>query len=227
MKRSKRWIGLGLILLVGAFVWWNRETIDLQPETLRDWILSFGWWAPVIYVVLYTLRPLVWFPSSIFSLAGGLAFGFWGFFLSVAGAVAGAALSFLIARWFGAELVKKEWTGKAKTVQKQMEAHGFLYVLAVRLVPVVNFDVVSYAAGLSKVRFGPYLLGTAVGLLPGAAAYTLAGASIAEQNITLIGLAVAGLVLVSMLPIVVRKMMRKRRGITLPGSEEKGERSDA
>ncbi|WP_018924626.1 TVP38/TMEM64 family protein [Salsuginibacillus kocurii] len=228
MNRLKLLLFIALIVAALAAGWLYRDDLVFEPEVLRDWILNFGIWAPLIYVILYTLRPLVLFPASIFSMAGGLAFGFWGFFLNVAGALGSAALAFSLSRWFGASIVQREWTGRYKTLQNQMEQHGFFYMLAIRLIPVLNFDAVSYLAGISKVRFFPFLFGTMFGLLPGAVAYTMAGSTIVEGDPALIMWTLIVFLLVMLLPVGLRLFLRKRTTMHVPDETraEQGEEKE-
>jgi uncharacterized membrane protein YdjX (TVP38/TMEM64 family) len=141
-------------LFVLGLIWFYQTYLQISPQQIRDWILSFGIFAPVLFMIIYTIRPLILFPASILSLGGGLAFGaFWGTVLTVVGATAGAVLSFWVARKLGKNIANKTWKGKGEVVQHQLEEHGFLYVILLRLIPVINFDIISYLAGISKIKF--------------------------------------------------------------------------
>lgn len=65
-----------LVLLFILFIYsFNQRLLTISPETIRTFIYQAGWLAPLFYIVLYAVRPFVLFPASIFSIAGGLAFG--------------------------------------------------------------------------------------------------------------------------------------------------------
>ena len=89
---KKNWIkGILLAIIVGSLLYINHNYLNISPEGIRKWILSFGIFSPIIYVVLYTIRPLILFPASILSLAAGLAFGaIWGTVYTIIGATLGA-----------------------------------------------------------------------------------------------------------------------------------------
>ncbi|MFC5714037.1 TVP38/TMEM64 family protein [Thalassorhabdus alkalitolerans] len=221
---KKTIIKLGVLLILIIFLaWLNVSVIQVNPSAIQGWVLSFGFWAPLIYILLYTLRPLVLFPASVMSMAGGLAFGPWlGVMLNMAGAIGGAALSFFVARLFGKNIAGKEWSGRAKVIQEELKEHGFLYLLTLRLIPVLNFDLVSYVAGVSKIRFLSYLAATALGIIPGAFAYTFLGAGLVSGDFTIIFIGFGLIVLVSLLPFLLKRLKRSRQAMQeLEGSESR------
>lgn len=207
-------IGKWLLVAVGIglIVWLSRSVFQFDAEDLRSWILSFGLWSPVIYIVVYTIRPLIFFPASVLSIAGGLAFGAWlGTLYTIIGATLGAMLSFYVAKTVGKRLVRKEWTGKAKTVQSQMEQNGFFYVLLFRFIPVINFDLISYAAAFAKVRFASFALATLIGIIPGTFAYNFLGSSFVSGNPKIIVLAAAVFIVLTVVPIMIRNYLSKKQ----------------
>jgi uncharacterized membrane protein YdjX (TVP38/TMEM64 family) len=199
---------ISAIIAVILFVlWFNQNYLQLTPVDIRTWILSFGWLAPILYIILYTVRPMILFPASILSLAGGLAFGAgWGTLLTVIGATAGAVLSFMVARFMGKSLVRMEWKGRFTKIQLQLENRGLLYVLLLRLIPLFPFDLISYVAGVSKIRFQAFLFGTLFGIIPGTFAYNFLGSSFVGGNASDILIA-AAVFLAALIPILFRKRM--------------------
>ncbi|RLQ92202.1 TVP38/TMEM64 family protein [Planomicrobium sp. Y74] len=196
-----------LVLAALAFaVWLGRAVFDVSIDDLRIWIESYGIWAPVIYIIFYTVRPLIFFPASLLSLAGGLVFGVWlGTFYTIIGAVSGAMLSYAVARGLGKKIFKKDWDGNAAKIQQQMEQNGFLYILIFRLIPVINFDLISYLAAFAKVRFGSFTSATLIGIIPGTFAYNFLGSSAASGNPKMILLASSVFILLTILPVYFRK----------------------
>lgn len=212
MKNPGKWIKWGgIIALVGVLIWFSRSYLSFRVEDIRDWILSFGVLAPIVYIVIYTIRPLIFFPASVLSIAGGLAFGsLFGTIYTVLGATSGAVLSFLVARKLGKSIANKDWQGKGRKIQEQLEKNGFFYVLFFRFVPIFNFDLISYSAGLSKVKFSSFLFGTLIGIIPGTFAYNFLGSSLVSGDPLIIGAAVIVFILLSVIPILVRKKYTKK-----------------
>lgn len=208
-KIGKWLLAAAAIVLI---IWLSRSVFDIDANGLRRWILSFGFWAPAIYMLIYTIRPLVFFPASVLSIAGGLAFGAWqGTLYTIIGATLGAMLSFIIAKSVGKSLVRKEWTGNAGKIQSQMEQNGFLYVLLFRFIPVINFDLISYAAAFAKVRFGSFALATLIGIIPGTFAYNFLGSSFISGNPRIVILAVLVFAVLTAVPILIRNKWNKKQ----------------
>lgn len=213
-KRIAKW--LLAAVAIGLVIWLSRSVFDVEAEDLRSWILSFGLWAPVIYIILYTIRPLIFFPASVLSIAGGLAFGAWmGTLYTIIGATLGAMLSFLVAKAVGKSIVTKEWTGNAAKFQAQMEQNGFLYVLLFRLIPVINFDLISYMAAIAKVRFASFALATLIGIIPGTFAYNFLGSSFVSGNPKIIAAAVVVFIILTVVPILIRNRWNQKNGSKL------------
>jgi uncharacterized membrane protein YdjX (TVP38/TMEM64 family) len=203
-----------LLVFIALAVWFSRSYLQFDTHEIRDWILSFGWLSPVIYIVLYTVRPLIFFPASVLSIAGGLAFGaLMGTVYTIIGATLGAVVSFMAARKLGKNIANKEWKGNAKKIQAQMEENGFLYVLLFRFIPVLNFDLISYLAGVSKVRLSAFFFGTLIGIIPGTFAYNFLGSSIISGSPAIIAAAVGVFALLTIIPILIRKRLNKTKDV--------------
>lgn len=149
-----------------------------QPETIRDYILAMGYWGPGLYILANAVRPFFLFPAMVLAVAGGLAFGpLAGTVYLVLGTALGAALVFAAARLLG-----RDWFVRSRPAWLPLEKlddraarHGFRTVLLLRLAPVLPWDAVSVLAGLSPVRFRPYLAATLLGSVPGALAFSYCG----------------------------------------------------
>jgi len=144
---------------------------------LRDYILSFEVWAPVVSGLLMILQALVApLPAFLITFANGLAFGdLWGGLLSLVSASA-AAIAFGISRAIGRGPVEA-LVGKAglESADRWFERWGHYAVLAARLVPIVSFDVVSFAAGLTRMGFWRFLFATTFGAAPATFVYAYLG----------------------------------------------------
>lgn len=137
---------------------------------LQQYILSYGIWAPLMFLIIYTLRPLVLFPGTLLTIASALLFGiFWGTVYSTIGATFGAMVAFGLARKLGRDAVSRFIRGKIAMFDDKVAEQGFLFIFILRLVPILlpSFDAVNYAAGFSKIRFWDFTFGTLLGLIPG------------------------------------------------------------
>lgn len=148
-----------------------------QVEEIKTFVLGFGIYAPLIFILLFTLAPLIFFPDGILALAGGLIFGFYaGSFYIIIGALCGGTLSFYIARFYGKWLHEKLAHEKIINFQKSVKKHGFVMILLVRLVPLVPFNIISYSAGFSTIRYRDFFFATLLGMIPGVLVYANIGA---------------------------------------------------
>jgi len=145
---------------------------------LRDYIVSFGLWAPVASCFLMVLQALVApVPSFLITFANGLAFGiFWGWMLSVFGHVLAASVCFGISRALG-RIPVEVLVGKAglESADRWFARWGAYAVFAGRLLPGVAFDAISYGAGLTNMRFRNFLAATALGIVPQTFLYSYLG----------------------------------------------------
>lgn len=137
-----------------------------------DWILHIvealrgHWWAPPAFCVAYALACLV-MPVSVFPVAGGVLFGFWGgLVLNLMSSFGGATMAFWLARLLGRDAVEKILRGKLKRFDHYMQSHGFGPLLFARLVGLPPFGLLNYLMGLSPVPWRVYALATFIGILP-------------------------------------------------------------
>jgi uncharacterized membrane protein YdjX (TVP38/TMEM64 family) len=138
----------------------------LSKDRIQALVTGSGLLAPAVHVLVYALGTTALVPSTLFLLAGAVMFGkFRGSLYNGVGAIGAAALSFLAARYLGRDFVARWATGRLGELDAKAEEHGFLLICYLRLA-YVPFTPVSYAAGLTRIRFRDYLLGTTVGTLP-------------------------------------------------------------
>jgi len=186
MKLNSIWVKLAifvgvLVLIYGIFYFFKIDYRSFSPQNVRDKILSFGIWAPIVYMVFYTLRPLILFPAGLLTMASGLAFGpLFGTIYTVIGATGCAVAEFFFARFFGRGAVAKLVKGKMGKIDEGIEKHGFMTVLWIRLIPSVAYDIQNYSLGLTKVRFRDYFLATTFGIIPGTFAFVYLGSSLTD-----------------------------------------------
>ncbi|MFC7322076.1 TVP38/TMEM64 family protein [Halobacillus campisalis] len=203
---------LRAVLFLIAFItlaWLIRSQVDASPQEIRSYILSFGLLGPLIFMGLYTIGPIVAFPTSILSLAAAFAYGLWpGMLYIVIGATGAAVVGYIMGRFFGDSVVKFQDSKWAGPLYKRMSENGFIYVLILRLIPIVGFDILSYGAGIARVKLRSFVLATVIGMLPGTLAYSLVGTSLASGDRTLIIGAVSVFALLFLITFLFRNKVR-------------------
>jgi uncharacterized membrane protein YdjX (TVP38/TMEM64 family) len=173
----------GVILALG---WFGRAN-DLAPSELVLRVLNWmqaNPWAPLVYLLVYLLRPLTFFSATLLSIAGGFLFGpFWGIVYTVIAANASAAVAYLIGRTLGRGVLEGEQSeGLMQRYANRMRANSFATVLIMRFI-FLPYDLVSYLSGFLHIRFWPFLLATALGSIPGTISFVLLGAAASPQEI--------------------------------------------
>ncbi|WP_300351004.1 TVP38/TMEM64 family protein [Clostridium sp.] len=151
---------------------------SMNLEMIKEYILSFGIWAPITSFLLMILQSVIApIPAFLITLSNAAIFG-WvkGALLSWSSAMAGAALCFFIARGLGREGVEK-LTSKfdLNNIDEFFEKYGKHTILIARLLPFISFDIVSYAAGLTSMSFWSFFIATGIGQLPATIVYSYVG----------------------------------------------------
>jgi uncharacterized membrane protein YdjX (TVP38/TMEM64 family) len=188
------------------------QIFSLSPEAARIWISQFGVAAPFIYVALYAVNTVTLIPPiGILSLAAGLAFGpIVGFAVIMAGATIGTSVTFFIGRRLGRAFVERRLKGRFKSLDESLEKKGFATVFFFRVIPIVPYEVLNYASGLSKIRFRDYAVATFTGLIPGAGVAAFFGDSLTRPLSPRFILAIAALILLVGLPTIYLKWRRQK-----------------
>ncbi|MET9963390.1 VTT domain-containing protein [Streptomyces sp. NPDC006326] len=135
--------------------------------------------AALVFAAAYGAGTAALVPRPLLNLAAGALFGApLGLAAAVAGSVLGAGISFGLGRLMGRDalrpLVRGRWLQAA---DDQLARHGFRSMLAVRIFPGLPFAVANYGAAVSRCRWVPFLVATAIGIVPNTAAYVVAGSS--------------------------------------------------
>ena len=202
--------------LAAAVVWLGLHRELLQPATIERELQRFGRWAPILFLLLYTLATVLFVPGSVLTVAGGALFGpIWGTLWNLAGATLGATLAFVIARYLASNWVAARSGERLGRLIRGVEEEGWRFVAFVRLVPLFPFNLVNYAFGLTRIRLGEYVLASFVCMAPGALAYTYLGyagreAASGQGAIRKALLALTLLAAVAFLPRLVRRVKGRR-----------------
>lgn len=160
--------GLGVYLLGG-----------IDQQHLQAWLKQMGIWAPVIYIALYTVGTIFIVPSTPLNLSGGAIFGsWWGTLWTAIAAVIAAVVAFAFTRTVGRDLIAKKLAGRWEAMDAELRQGGLFYMFAIRLLPIIPYGIVNFAAGLTSIRFRDYLIGTLLGTVPGILPFVMMGAGL-------------------------------------------------
>ncbi|MDB8792022.1 TVP38/TMEM64 family protein [Romboutsia sp. 1001216sp1] len=150
----------------------------LNIDAIKEYILSFGILAPIISFLLMILQSVAApLPAFLITFANAALFG-WvkGAMLSWTSSMVGAALCFYIARFLGRDVVIKLTSKYAlDNIDNFFDKYGKHTILIARLLPFISFDLVSYAAGLTSMKFSSFFIATGIGQLPATIIYSYVG----------------------------------------------------
>ena len=185
----------------------------LDLNWITEWLRDLGPLGGLLYIIVYTLRPLVLFPATPLTLYGGYVFGvFWGLIYDIIGAGAGAITFLSILRANGDEAAFNGFCEirSCNLSIRRPRKKAFMVVLYMRLMPFFPFDGVSYGAGLSKIRFWDYTWGTLIGIIPGAVVYNVFGASLQDIGSGKFYAAVGMYIAFALIPLLLKKRQALR-----------------
>lgn len=176
---------IGVIIATRQYMQANDLTF-LELVNQLAAVLTGTWYGPLLYIVIYLLRPLILFPASLLTiLAGsifGLAFGFlWGL---IAGTLS-AAIPYIVGRWFSGDERQVVADENANALQRfigLMKRNPFQTVLTMRLL-YLPYDAVSVVAGNLRIPFVSFALATAIGNIGGSFSFVSIGASVPLENL--------------------------------------------
>lgn len=182
-RRSLWRMGLSATALVGAIgAAWALRLPERLPRLL-EWVSALGPWAPVAFIGIYIVAAVLFVPGSILTLGAGVVFGVvWGTGIASLAATAGACAAFLVGRRLARGWVtrKIERHPRFRAIDEAVGTQGWKIVLLARLSPVIPYNLLNYALGLTRVKFVPYALASWIGMLPGTLMYVYVGSAVGE-----------------------------------------------
>jgi uncharacterized membrane protein YdjX (TVP38/TMEM64 family) len=151
--------------------------VDLVGELQRR-VAGMGDWGAVWYPLLFAACNILLLPGGILSVGGGFFFGlWWGFALVLLGNSIGAAVSFGLSHWLGRRYLNKRISTSPmlQVLDKAVARDAWKIIFLSQLHPLFPTSLLNYLFGLTRIRFWPYMLWTAVGRAPGLFLYTYLG----------------------------------------------------
>ncbi|NNE73743.1 MAG: TVP38/TMEM64 family protein [Acidimicrobiales bacterium] len=201
-------LGLFAVALVVLFFVLGGDRIVSEPEELQEFVERRGVWGPVLFVLLMWLVQPFGVPGAVFMVPAGLV---WSLPAAVAlswiGNMGASTIAFLAARRLGRDWVAGRMPPKVQRWDDRLANGGLPEVIALRVV-TGQLPPADWMLGVSSVRWPPFLIGTAIGILPGIFLVLVAGVGVvswlAERPIV----AIAGTVGIVVLSAVARRRQR-------------------
>lgn len=182
---------------IGAYVSGAGEFLEVDRFVAL--LRSLGIWGPVLYVALFSLLEPFGVFGIVFVAPGSLVWD-WStlFLLTWLGSIGAGIVGFTFARSIGRDFVSRHLPERLRRFDERLATQGLRTTIMIRLIFFIT-PPAHWVLGLSQVRFGTFVLGTAIGFLPGIALFTLLGKSAVDAMRSqsgwipvLIGIAVVG-----------------------------------
>lgn len=239
MRNPRIWIAIAVVTAIvllrlsgfGELI--SLETLRTNRGALVAWVDANSFLASIAYVLVYICVVAFSVPGAVFlTLSGGFLFGaFTGTTLTSIGATVGATVVFLFAQTlFGRgaiDRLKVQYPNLIDGISK----NAWSYLLVLRFVPIFPFFLVNLIAALVGVRLSTYVVTTFIGILPGTAVFSLAGAglgsvldqghafSVSSVMTPSVISALIGLAALSLAAIPIRKRLQKQNLIEQPKAD--------
>jgi uncharacterized membrane protein YdjX (TVP38/TMEM64 family) len=162
---------------VALLLWWVGRSLAPRLLDLVAHIQGVGPAAPVAFILIYAFAVVALIPASLLTIAGGAVFGlFRGVIYSLIGATLGSTGAFLIGRYAARRLVARRLAAMPRfvAIERAVSARGRRIVLLLRLSPVMPFNFLTYALGLTTISVWDFMFAS-LGTVPGAVVYAYAG----------------------------------------------------
>jgi uncharacterized membrane protein YdjX (TVP38/TMEM64 family) len=172
--------GLFWVAALVIYFWYSQKHGLTPLETVKqiaEFIRSSDY-GPLIFILLYTLRPIFLFSAALLTVGAGALFGaVWGGIYAVIGSNLGASLAYLIGHFFGKGLIDlSNENSRLVNYTKKLREESFVTVFLMRLA-FLPYDLVNYLAGILRISFPAFLGATVLGSIPGTISFVLFGAS--------------------------------------------------
>ncbi len=213
-------ISLLIAGMTAAFTVTHREGIN--TDLVVEWLRSSGDVSPFMFVGVYAVTTVLLLPGGLLTLAGGAMFGpLSGALYSLTGATAGATLAFLLSRYVASDLVAARLHAKLPTLMQGIESEGWKFVGLVRLVPILPFNALNHALGLTRLKLSHYVWASFVFMFPGALAYSYLGHLGREAAAGAAGLIRTALIMIGVISLMslLSLIIRKLRKVPTPNSD--------
>ena len=215
---------VGLLLLIGlktplGEVLWSLLT-NPSSEAVQELVANTPTWLPLAIVGLMILHTLVPVPAEFLALAAGMTLGpFWGFVTIWIGAMLGAYLGFWLTRAFGRPVLSLLVSpSRLERSERWLQKIDVPVLLAVRLLPVLSFNLINFALGLTTISWWRFSWTTALGIVPATVLMVVFGAHLDDWR-TLALMSAAAVLLCLGGYVMMRRRRTKAQAVLNPASQ--------
>jgi uncharacterized membrane protein YdjX (TVP38/TMEM64 family) len=179
VRRVIFWQGAAVVVAIALAVTLSRFfPVVSFVAALQDRVMSWGAWAGICYPLLFAACNILLLPGGVLAVGGGFFFGlWWGFLIVFVGNIVSTAISFSLSRF-----VARRWFRRKLSANRTLQALGpaveresWKIILLSQLHPLFPTSLLNYFYGLTRIRFGTYMLWASIGRMPGLFFYAYMG----------------------------------------------------
>ncbi len=221
-KRGLSLARLGLIAAAVVALMFLGRTVGAYLPGFAEWVEGLGVWGPIVFMAGYAAAVVGFVPGALLTLAAGAIFGLLeGVAYVFTAASLGACAAFLVARHLARAAIEHRLEGNQRfaAIDRAIGSEGRKIVFLLRLSPVFPFNLLNYALGLTRVRFGDYAV-ACVGMLPGTFLYVylgslarnLAGLAAGETGVGSVQerwIFIGGLIVTAVVTVLITRIARR------------------
>lgn len=185
---------------------------DAVGDVLED--AADSRWGVAAFIALYVVAVVTLVPGTIGTVTAGAVLGFAvGFPVAMVGSLIGATIAFAIARALGREGSQQLLGGRLMSIDDWIGENDLVSIIVLRLMPIVPFNLLNYAAGLTAMRPSRYVAGSVIGMLPGTALTTFAASRANDPSSSAFLLATGALLLTVVVSTFAARRFTKGRSV--------------
>lgn len=177
-------IGWAVVLLCAGFYVYNGGALLTD---IQRFVTMWPKYSFLVFLLAYTIRPILLIPDSVMLLIAGATFGPWiGFLGGYLGENISALVAFSISRFLGDKWASRSHIAFVRKLDAVVARRGFTTLMFLRLIPIAPFDPINYGAGLTSMSYRTFITGTALGVIPALVVYVLLGSAIVNPKLLLV-----------------------------------------
>ncbi|MDY6064800.1 MAG: TVP38/TMEM64 family protein [Finegoldia sp.] len=175
-KKDNKTLGKKVLIIAATIVLIIICT-QIPYDSIRQTVQDAGEWGPLIYILMFALLPIGFFPVPVLALAAGVSFGvFWGVVYTIIGSLINCSIMFFMSRYLArdalTEYANKNLSNKWKEKIFNAKRSSLNKILLIcRLTPLIPYNLENYAFGLTSIPFKDYFITTFFGIIPATVIY--------------------------------------------------------
>ena len=139
----------------------------INQESIKNFIEASGFYGPLIFMLIYSIAPVIMFPNIVLTVIGGILFGpLFGSLYVLISCTIGSTLAFLAGRYIARDWVEANASGKILEIKSGIDKHGWKFVAVTRLLPFCPFTILNFVYGLSKISALSYAITSFIFMSP-------------------------------------------------------------